>query len=195
MAYDSSNISASTYGEYWRQLRKIYLQELLSIKRVQSFQSVREDELFNLIKWIASNIGSSINLTQKIYSSTYSITSRAAFGKKYKDQEKFIEVVKGIIIEVGGFNIANVFPSVTLFSYISWYRLRLEKLRREADRIMDNIINEHKEVRKTRRDEDKIHEDLVDSLLNYHDHNGDLEFSLSTNNIKAMILISCSLLS
>lgn len=123
LAYDSSNISASTYGEYWRQLRKIYLQELLSIKRVQSFQSVREDELFNLIKWIASNIGSSINLTQKIYSSTYSITSRAAFGKKYKDQEKFIEVVKGIIIEVGGFNIANVFPSVTLFSYISWYKL------------------------------------------------------------------------
>ncbi|PON94062.1 Cytochrome P [Trema orientale] len=73
------DIVFAPYGNYWRQLRKICMQELLSIARVQSFRPIREEELLNLIEWIASSAGSAINLTEKIYMSTYGITSRAAF--------------------------------------------------------------------------------------------------------------------
>jgi hypothetical protein len=48
--YDSTDIAAAPYGEYWRQLRKICTVELLSIKRVQSFWPIREQEMNNLIK-------------------------------------------------------------------------------------------------------------------------------------------------
>jgi len=53
--------------------------------------------LSNLVKWIDSHKGSSINLTQEVLSSIYTIASRAAFGKKCKDQENFISVVKKTI--------------------------------------------------------------------------------------------------
>ncbi|PON94058.1 Cytochrome P450, E-class, group I, partial [Trema orientale] len=188
MSYGSVNIAFAPYGEYWRQLRKICVQELLSSARVQSFKPVREEELSNVIKWIASNIGSSINLTEKIYWSTFSIISRAAFGKESKDQERFIMIVKESIRVAGGFELADVFPSVKFLHVISGARPKLEKLHKEADRIMENIIKEHKQdkaVEKKGHGEREV--DLVDVLLKFH-NSSDTGFSLTTENIKAVIL-------
>ncbi|GMY14968.1 phenylacetaldehyde oxime monooxygenase CYP71AN24-like [Fagus crenata] len=41
--YGSTDVAFSSYGEYWRQVKKICVLELLSLKRVQSFQYVREE--------------------------------------------------------------------------------------------------------------------------------------------------------
>ncbi|PQP92739.1 premnaspirodiene oxygenase-like [Prunus yedoensis var. nudiflora] len=43
MSYDHSSILFAPYNEYWRQLRKISVMELLSAKRVRSFRSIREE--------------------------------------------------------------------------------------------------------------------------------------------------------
>ncbi|XP_024029882.1 cytochrome P450 71D9-like [Morus notabilis] len=76
--YDCNDISFAPYGEFWKQLRKICMQELLSTARVQSFKRIREEEVFNLMEWVASNVGSAINLTKRIQYTTYSIISWAA---------------------------------------------------------------------------------------------------------------------
>lgn len=44
ISYDSANIGFLPYGDYWRQMRKICVLDLLSAKRVQSFRSLREEE-------------------------------------------------------------------------------------------------------------------------------------------------------
>ena len=67
MSYGSTGIAFAPYGDYWRHLRKICIVELLNSKRVQSFQSIREEEVSNLICLISSNAGLPINLSEKIF--------------------------------------------------------------------------------------------------------------------------------
>ncbi|PQQ17256.1 hypothetical protein Pyn_13806 [Prunus yedoensis var. nudiflora] len=69
---------------------------LLNSKRVDSFQSIRDEEVSDLLKFISSNIRSPINHGEKIFSMTYGITARVAFGNKCKDQvqEELITAVR-----------------------------------------------------------------------------------------------------
>ncbi|BBN68517.1 cytochrome P450, family 71, subfamily B, polypeptide 34 [Prunus dulcis] len=174
LSYDSTNIGFAPYGEYWRQLRKICTLELLSTKRVRSYRPIREEEVRNLIKSIASRAGSPINLTQEIYSLTFTITSRAAFGS-----------CKGSI----WLRSCRYFSFFGLLHLLSGMRPKLERLHKEADRIMGNIIKEHqRNTVSTKSGEGEAEEDLVDVLLKFHEHGNELEFSLTTENIKAVIL-------
>ncbi|PON43443.1 Cytochrome P450, E-class, group I [Parasponia andersonii] len=189
MLYDCTDLAFAPYGEYWRQVKKICMQELLSTARVQSFRSIREEEMFNLVEWIASNVGSPINLTEKIQTSTYGITSRAAFGKKSREHEEFISIVAEAVELSGGFELADLFPSFGFLALISRARPKLKRLQLRAARIMESIIKEHiedSEKSAEKSGESGKEEDLVDVLLKFY-NNGDLGFSLTSDNLKAVI--------
>ena len=52
VAYNDKNMGLAPYGDYWRHMRKVYVMELLSAKRVESFRSVREEEVYVVVKAI-----------------------------------------------------------------------------------------------------------------------------------------------
>ncbi|KAK2641203.1 hypothetical protein Ddye_022966 [Dipteronia dyeriana] len=117
----------------------------------------------------------------------YSVTSRAAFGEKCKDQDLFLSILKEGIRLATGFNISDLFPSIKLLERITGIKSQLERVHQESDRILENIINDHNKE-KTTSETDKI-EDLVDVLLKVQELGiGNLDFPLTTNNIKAVIL-------
>jgi hypothetical protein len=134
--------------------------------------------------------GSPINLSQAVISTVYTIVSKAAFGKKCKGQEKFISVVKESIKIAGGFDLADLFLSITWLHYFTRLRPKLERVHRQIDQILENIINEHKEAKSiTKHDHGESDEDLVDVLIKYEDGTNK-EFFLTRDNIKAIILVS-----
>ncbi|KAJ9174463.1 hypothetical protein P3X46_013102 [Hevea brasiliensis] len=189
--YNRGDILFAPYGDYWRQIRKICTLELLSSKRVQLFRSIREEEVSNLVKSISSSAGSPVNLSKMLFSSSCSVIARAAFGKKCKDQETFIPLAKEALKMMGGFSVAELFPSIKLLRVITGIQYRLEKLHKRLDMVLENIINQHRIYRataKTNGDQGEAEvEDIVNTLLNLQEH-GNLEFPLTTNNIKAIIL-------
>ncbi|XP_065862569.1 desmethyl-deoxy-podophyllotoxin synthase-like [Euphorbia lathyris] len=191
ITYNFTDIAFSPYADYWRQLRKICILELLSAKRVQSYRSIREEEVSNLIRTISSSfLGKSFNFSRKLFSLTYGIAGRATFGKKCKDQEEFIPLAEEMTEAAGGFGLADLFPSIKLLHVISGTRSKIMRLRNDADRIFDNIINDHRSRKKELKEEDqekKEEENLLDVLLRLQDH-GELEFPLTNDNIKAVIL-------
>ncbi|XVE50811.1 hypothetical protein DITRI_Ditri01bG0193300 [Diplodiscus trichospermus] len=188
LSYSSRAIIFTPYGNHWRQMRKICTMELLSPSRVQSFQSIREEEVSDLIKFIASNQGSSINLSEKIFALSYGITARAAFGKKTKGQEEFIRIMSETIKIASAVCFPDMYPSSDLLKKISSVRVKLEKLHQTFDIILQNIVDEHKQKRnKMTEAAAKAEADLVDVLLDVQQH-GDLEFPLRNEDIKAVIL-------
>ncbi|XP_059669267.1 desmethyl-deoxy-podophyllotoxin synthase-like [Cornus florida] len=184
-----NDIGFAPYGDHWRQLRKFCILELLSVKRVQSFRPIREEEISNLIKTNSTHTGSLINLTEKFFSMTYSITAKAVIGKKFHGRKEFISLVKETIELGGGLNIADLYPSFKMLALITGLGTRIEKTHQKIDRTLTNIIDEHKarKVAAQTSDGEVDHEDLVDVLLRLQKE-GNLEIPLTMTTVKSVIL-------
>ncbi|KOM27759.1 hypothetical protein LR48_Vigan462s001200 [Vigna angularis] len=190
-SYGYTNIAFAPYGSYWKKVRRICTMELLSPKRVSSFQPIREEELTNLVQIISSHVGGSpINLTKEVSSSMYNIISRAALGqKRTKDNDEFMSIVQQGVLGAGGFDIGELFPSATWLQHLTGLRPMLEKVHQQMDRILEAIINEHREARSKAQHGHESVEDLVDVLLNFHDaSDSNHEVGLTIDNIKAVIM-------
>ncbi|KAH6786302.1 hypothetical protein C2S52_005854 [Perilla frutescens var. hirtella] len=188
VSYGCTSITFGPYGDYWRQLRKICTLELLSAKRVQSFRSLRERVFLDLSRRIASKEGTPINLTAELYGSTYALISRATFGEKSKQHDALLPILKRVIELAAGFDIAELFPSVKLLQAVSGLRRRVRVLHREADRILEDVIHQHRvnAVSSAEHEHEHEHEDLLDVLLKYQEDG--LELPLTTDNIKAVLV-------
>ncbi|XP_058742886.1 cytochrome P450 71D10-like [Vicia villosa] len=182
--YNNTDIIFSIYGEHWRQLRKICVIELLSVKRVQSFRFIREEEVADLVKSIASSEGSIVNLSYKISDMTHGIVTRAAFGKRNKHEQVFKSALDEIVSLMGGFCIADLYPSVKLLQRMTTAKTKFEKLHREIDTIMQDIVNDHKSIyRGVSKDED-----IVDALLKIQQENEHTQHRVTDVNMKSIIL-------
>lgn len=195
LSYNFLDIGFAPYGPYWRQLRRICKLELLSQSRVDSFRSIREEEVSNLVKEISSCRGSPIDLSKKLFEMTSGIAMSAAFGKHCKHKEEYISAAYRIIKQNTGFTLVNLFPSFKILGWISGARPKLEKMHGEKDKIVQKILDEHKEKREKRmKDGEQVEaeddeEDQIDVLLKLREQ-GDLEFPLTDDTIKAILWVS-----
>ncbi|XP_047306334.1 premnaspirodiene oxygenase-like [Impatiens glandulifera] len=190
LTYGCTDIAFAPYGEYWRQLRKICTLELLSTRRVQSFRSVREEGVYDLVDYIRSSQGLfPINLTKKIFSLTNDVVCKTALGMKFNDQEKLLLALQEATELVGGFALPDMFPSLKFLHSINGVKPTLMKAHQSVDRILHDIVVHHqlkRETTKEHKDAGVDQEDLVDVLLRLQ-NSGDLSFPITVNNIKAVL--------
>lgn len=90
MCYNFQDIDFSRYGDYWKQIRKICVMELLSTKNVTSFFPMMLDETNLLVNIIKDMYGRPINFSEKMYLLTSAIICRASIGRTCKDQESVL---------------------------------------------------------------------------------------------------------
>ncbi|GMN49062.1 hypothetical protein TIFTF001_018229 [Ficus carica] len=117
LTYNYLDLAFTPYGEYWREIRKICVLELFSVKRVRSYWSIREEEITKLINSIShhslSSPSSPVDLTEKLVALTASMIFRSAFGTSFEgsnlNHNRFNEVVHEAAATMGSFCAAEYF--------------------------------------------------------------------------------------
>ncbi|KAF6137220.1 hypothetical protein GIB67_030984 [Kingdonia uniflora] len=167
LSYGCLNIASAPYGEFWREVRKITVQELLSAKRVQSFRAVREEELALVMSFITSCSESGpIDLSEMLLRLVNNIVCHVTFSKKYGVEEggeksKIDAILRDTQTLLGGFALADFFPRLEWIHKFDGLKAKLNKTFMELDKFYDEVIEEHVKRKKVKPE----HEDLVDVLL------------------------------
>nr|GMD44339.1 premnaspirodiene oxygenase-like [Ipomoea batatas] len=186
--YNRCDLFFSPYGEYWKQLRKVCMMELLSSRTVRSFSYIRKDEINRLLDRIRSS-GSPINMVDELSIFTSSIICRAAFGKIVKRTEELLKVMEEVFTLASSFCMADAFPSWKILHFLSGEKGRMVRVRQKMDEIMGDIIKEHRNnlgSGKTGSGESGA-EDIVDVLIKLKDGDTLSEF-ITDDNIKSVII-------
>ena len=161
-------MAISPYGDYWREIRKICVLELFSVKRVQSYQFIREEEVALLVDSISHYASSAtpIDLSEKLFALTASINFRIGFGKSFCgsgfDNERFEIVVHEVESMIGSYNASEFFPFVGwIIDTLSSRFKRLERAFHELDTLFQQVIDLYLDPKRTKLE----HEDIIDVLL------------------------------
>ncbi|KAJ4814402.1 cytochrome P450 family 71 polypeptide [Rhynchospora pubera] len=179
-------IAFSSYGEYWRHVRKICVVELLSNKRVQSFRPIREEEVNNLVRniYTSASSGQFINLHEVLTMLANDITVKTVVGSKCKDPDVFLKELDNIVEIATGFSLVDLYPSSWLLRLISKRLDDAKRCHKKVCQFFDGIIRQQRERKSTRGD--GVSEDFLSVLLRIHDEDNE-KIPIDINDVKAII--------
>ncbi|XP_028096543.1 cytochrome P450 71A1-like [Camellia sinensis] len=197
LMYGCTSLGFAPYGEYWRQMRRICVLELLSIKRVQSFHFVREEEVAMMIEKIRNNTSldggaNFVNLGDMLVDTMTSIISRCILGKKYGEDNKkrFGQLARNGMELLIEFSFQDFFPSFGWIDALTGLVKRLKDTSQGLDAFLDDVI----EIYQTSKgnDDQPGNKCLIEILLHLQEE-GKLEIDISQDNLKGILLVSLSL--
>ncbi|KAJ4900131.1 Cytochrome P450 71B2 [Raphanus sativus] len=178
---------------YWREVRKLAVIELFSLRRVQSFRYIREEEVGLVVKKFSESAlrKSPVDLSKTIFSLTASIICRVALGKNFIeyasviDQESIEELVTEATVAGGTFTFSDFFPGA-LGRFLDWLfqrRKKINKVCEELDAFYQYVIDDHL------KPEGRKEPDIVSLMLDMMDRQGnDDSFKLNIDNVKAILM-------
>nr|POE51441.1 cytochrome p450 81e8 [Quercus suber] len=161
-------MTAASYGDHWRNLRRISALEIFSTNRLNMFLGIRRDEVKHLLRKLSRNSCqgfAKVELKSMLLELTFNIIMRMVAGKRYygedvKDEEEARQF-KGIMKEiVEGGGASNAQELVPLLRWIDHGRLekRLKKLANKTDAFLQGLIDE-------KRSKEEKGNTMIDHLL------------------------------
>ncbi|KAI4325869.1 hypothetical protein MLD38_031233 [Melastoma candidum] len=189
LSYNYLDVAFSPYTDYWREIRKLFMFELLSTKRVHSFWHVREAEVDSLLGYLREKVGTPVEMNERVFSLTDGIVGTVAFGKTYGREQfagrNFQRVLDEAMNMLAGFSAEDFFPRWgRAVDHLTGQKKRLEKIFADLDRYFQYVIDEHQKPSSTHKQEV---EDFVDVLLNLQKDPKN-RLTLTNDHIKAILM-------
>ncbi|MCD7470775.1 hypothetical protein HAX54_010885 [Datura stramonium] len=182
-----TSLAWASYGQHWRNLRRIATLELLSTLRVQMFADIRRQEVRALLQRLVrgkTNGGHSntkvVDMKATFFEMTLNILMMMIAGKQYygdsadqkmEESRRFKEIVTESFQLSGATNIGDFVP---LLKWIGVNNLedKLKLVKEKRDKVMQDLIEEHKNSRKGSSLEQK-NNSMIDVLLSLQDSEPD----------------------
>ncbi|OIT38130.1 PREDICTED: cytochrome P450 CYP736A12-like [Nicotiana attenuata] len=187
MAYGQKNLIFAKYGPYWRNMRKLCTVHLLSNHKINSFESMRKQQLQLLIDSLKREAHDcvAVDLSAKITSLNANLTCLMVFGKKYMDADLdkrgFKAVVQDVVHLAATPNLGDFFPFLGVIDLQGLTR-KLKDLSKVFDEFLEKIIDDH-----VQSHDEKQTKDFVDTMMEIM-QSGEAEFQFDRRHIKAILL-------
>lgn len=186
VVYEGKDLTFAPYGEYWKQMRGIFVLKLLCNKRVQSFRRIREEQTALFMKNV-EECGGEVDLSRMVYEFTFDVICRSAFGKKYSGTEigkKFLLLVVEFSEILGSLGFEDFVPWLGWIDRFTGFDEKINRVGKGLDDFLESVIHERLES----EDQDSSQENFLDILLQVYKDKAS-EFSIDRENIKALILV------
>nr|GMC91321.1 cytochrome P450 CYP736A12-like [Ipomoea batatas]GME09954.1 cytochrome P450 CYP736A12-like [Ipomoea batatas] len=190
MGYGQKDMVFGEYGPFWRNMRKLCTLELLSNAKINSFQSMRREELCLLIESFkqAAMKGEAVDLSAKVSSMGADMSCRMVFGRKYEDKDIGEKGFKAVIQEsvhlTGLPNLGDYFPYLGKLD-IQGLTKRMKAVAKLFDQFFERIIDEHELAQKGGNTQTT--KDFVDIMLEIR-RSGEALFEFTREHVKSMMV-------
>ncbi|XP_060180855.1 6,7,8-trihydroxycoumarin synthase-like [Lycium barbarum] len=167
LSYNGRDIVFSPYNDYWREMRKICVLHLFSLKKVQLYSPIREDEVSRMIKKISQQaaISQIINLSNLMISLISTIICRVAFGVRFDEEaherKRFDYLLAEAQALMASFFVSDFFPSLSWIDKLTGLTDRLERNFKDLDEFYEELIEQHLNPKRPK----SMEGDIVDLLL------------------------------
>ncbi|KAK7312163.1 hypothetical protein VNO77_35824 [Canavalia gladiata] len=154
--YNHKAMGFASYGDHWRNLRRLTTLELLSTHRLATFAVIREEEVKLLVKQIFEDckglegVSKMIDLRPRLIDFSFNIMLRMITGKRYygkdavaKEGKEFQVLMKEVAELHASGNLNDFFPILQWIDF-QGIEKKMVKVRRKMDRFFQNVIDEHR---------------------------------------------------
>ncbi|XP_060962897.1 cytochrome P450 81Q32-like [Cannabis sativa] len=171
VGYNSSNVVDCSYGEHWRNLRRIGAIEIFSSGRLNLFINSRRDEVIRLLKKLSCQDSNRVELKSMFQELTFNIITRMVAGKRYcgddvanEEEAKLFRDTLRTFMEFNGAGNAADFLPILNWIPINNFENKVKRLGKTMDSLLEGLIKEHK----SNKDENRMNT-VIEHLLSLQD--------------------------
>ncbi|KAJ4981226.1 hypothetical protein NE237_032063 [Protea cynaroides] len=170
LGFDYTTLASASYGQHWRNLRRLTTLEIFSSTRLQMFSKIRTNEVSLLLRRLFDGAGKASKIVE-MKSIFFEVTLNGMMmmiaGKRYYGDDdhvdkarQFQELVEEMFAAAGASNVVDFLPLLK-WVYFNGVEKKLVRLQRKRDQFMLELIEEYRMARTHSKDE----KTLIDVLL------------------------------
>ncbi|XWS30820.1 hypothetical protein CRYUN_Cryun23aG0023400 [Craigia yunnanensis] len=156
LGYNYTTVTASSYGDHWRNLRRIGAIEIFSSSRLNTFLSVRKDEIKRLLLKLSRDSRqdfAKVELKSMLADFTFNNIMRMVAGKRYYGDEvtneaearEFRDLIAEAFRNGVAANPADFLPILNWFG--QGFEKKVKTLGKRMDGFLQKLIDEHRSER------------------------------------------------
>ncbi|CAI9093818.1 OLC1v1029398C1 [Oldenlandia corymbosa var. corymbosa] len=170
VTYGGVDIVWSPYGSYWRNMRKLFVREMLSGSNLDACYDLRKGQVMKAVEYVSKRVGTPVDIGDLSFRTAKNVVLSMLWGETLEANQQievganFKEVIDKIVEAVSKPNISDFFPILRRFD-IQGLERKAKVNTQIVDEIFDRVMNERAKMSEGERRSAGSKKDFVQILL------------------------------